>query len=261
MRVSVEGISYRIQDKNLLRSISLEVNKGELVGLIGPNGSGKSTLLKNIYRVLQPASGRISLDERELSQLSHKETAQQMAVVGQEAAVAFSFTVRDIVMMGRNPHKRWFDMDSQADQQIVEESLDRVGMLDDIDRNFSTLSGGEKQRVLIARALTQQAQFLVLDEPTNHLDIMHQLQMMDLVKALKLTAIAALHDLNIAALYCDRLVVLKKGQVVASGLTEEILTAELLLDVFGVAAEIVNHPLTGKPSITYLPRLATMNQR
>lgn len=258
MNVSVEGVSYSVQDKQLIDSILLHVRKGELVGLIGPNGSGKSTLLKNIYRVLQPDSGRISIDGQNLHSISHRETARQIAVVSQEAPVAFDFSVKDMVLMGRNPHKKWYQPDSGEDLRLVEQALERVGLLQDVGRSFSTLSGGEKQRVLIARALAQQARFLILDEPTNHLDIKHQLQIMDLVKGLKITSLAALHDLNIAACYCDRLVVMKDGKVIVAGTPEEILKPELLFTIFEVATEVVRHPMTGKPLITFLPEMSGM---
>ncbi|MBG9792116.1 ABC transporter [Paenibacillus dendritiformis] len=253
MNVEVKDLSFSIHDKRLIDAICLDVREGETVGLIGPNGSGKSTLLKNIYRVLDPDSGEILLNGQHVSRMPQKELARQLAVVGQESAAAFDFTVRDIVMMGRSPHKKIFEADSVKDYEIVEQALTRVGLLHAAGSSFSDLAGGEKQRVLIARALAQQARVLILDEPTNHLDIRYQLQMMDLVKELKLTCLAALHDLNIAACYCDRIYVLQEGRMAASGSPEQVMRPELLYDVFGVRAEIVIHPLTGKPSITFLP--------
>lgn len=253
MNVRVEEISFEIRSKRLIESISLEIREGEFVGLIGPNGSGKSTLLKNIYRVLKPDRGGVRLNGQDLFRMTQKETARHMAVVSQETSAAFDFMVKDIVMMGRAPHKRILETDSGRDHEIVEQALARVGMLHAASSSFATLSGGEKQRVLIARALAQEAGFLILDEPTNHLDIRYQLQMMDLVKMLKLTAFAALHDLNIAACYCDRIYVLNEGRIVASGTPEEVLSPDLLRRVFGVSTQISRHPSTGRPSITYLP--------
>jgi iron complex transport system ATP-binding protein len=253
MNVTVKELTYRIQNKTLIEAIGMEVREGELVGLIGPNGSGKSTLLKNMYRVLEPDQGAVFLDQQDLFRMSYKETARQVAVVSQETSVSFDFTVKDIVFMGRNPHKKMFEPDTSVDHEIVEQALSRVGLLNEAHSSFSTLSGGEKQRVLIARSLVQQARFLILDEPTNHLDIRYQLQVMDLVKELGITSLAALHDLNIAAFYCDRLVVLKEGRLIASGSPEQVLRPDLLQDVFGVFAEITSHPITGKLSITFLP--------
>ncbi|MEK3734343.1 heme ABC transporter ATP-binding protein [Paenibacillus sp. FSL M8-0334] len=255
MNMKVEEISYSVRDKRLIESISLEIIEGEFIGLIGPNGSGKSTLLKNIYRVLKPDRGGVYLNGKDLSQMTQKETARSMAVVSQEANMAFDFAVMDIVMMGRAPHKRLLESDTARDQEIAERALARVGMQHVASSSFATLSGGEKQRVLIARALAQEAGFLILDEPTNHLDIRYQLQMMDLVKALKLTSFAALHDLNIAACYCDRIYVLNDGRIVAAGRPEEVMQKELLLRVFGVKTQISRHPSTGKPAITFLPEM------
>ncbi|QHT61073.1 heme ABC transporter ATP-binding protein [Paenibacillus lycopersici] len=255
MNITVKDLSYRIQDKPLIASISLDIQEGELVGLIGPNGSGKSTLLKNMYRVLAPDQGEVFMNDKDLSRMSHKESARHVAVVSQETSVAFDFTVQEIVFMGRSPHKKMFDTDTSQDREIVHQALSRVGLLHRARSSFSTLSGGEKQRVLIARAVAQQASCLILDEPTNHLDIRYQLQIMDLVKTLKITSLAALHDLNIAAYYCDRLYVLKAGRIIASGSPEQVLRQDLLQDVFEVATEINRHPLTGKPSITFLPEM------
>ncbi|SCW53449.1 iron complex transport system ATP-binding protein [Paenibacillus tianmuensis] len=253
MKVEVQGLSYDVKGEPIIQGVDLQVHPGEFVGIIGPNGSGKSTLLKNIYRVLKPQAGWISLDGQQLSELTHKETAQRMAVVSQETSSAFDFTVRDIVLMGRHPHKRMFAADTREDDAMVSVALERVGMESYARRSFSSLSGGEKQRVLIARALAQQSQFLIMDEPTNHLDIRHQLQMMDLVKTLGMTALSALHDLNMASYFCDRLIVMNAGKVYASGTPEEVMSAELLRQVFGVNAQLAVHPVTRKLSITYFP--------
>ncbi|WP_431089117.1 ABC transporter ATP-binding protein [Paenibacillus sp. 8b26] len=253
MNIEVEHVTFSIHDKRLIDGICLQVKAGELVGLIGPNGSGKSTLLKSMYRVLKPDSGWVTLDGRDMLRMKYKETARQMAVVSQDAPQAFDFSARDIVLMGRHPHKKLLEVDTAFDHELVEQALERVGMDAQADHGFTTLSGGEKQRVLIARALAGQAKFLILDEPTNHLDIRYQLQILDLVKALQVTTLAALHDLNLAALYCDRIYVLKEGKVVVSGITEDVLQPDLLRSVFGVETEICIHPKTGKPSITFLP--------
>ncbi|AET60640.1 cobalmin/iron-siderophore ABC transporter ATPase [Paenibacillus terrae HPL-003] len=253
MNIEVEHVAFSIHDKRLIDGICLQVKAGEMVGLIGPNGSGKSTLLKNMYRVLKPDSGLVTLDGRDMLRMKYKETARQMAVVSQDTPQAFDFSVRDIVLMGRHPHKKLLEADTAVDHELVEQALERVGMDTQADQGFATLSGGEKQRVLIARALAGQAKFLILDEPTNHLDIRYQLQILDLVKALQVTTLAALHDLNLAAFYCDRIYVLKEGKVVASGITEDMLQPNLLRSVFGVETEICIHPKTGKPSITFLP--------
>lgn len=253
MHLHAEHVSWSVATQHIVDSVTLSAADGEFVGLLGPNGSGKSSLLRTIYRLLKPQAGAILLDDDNVWQLSGREVARRMAVVTQEHTGDFDFSVFEIVLMGRNPHKGMFDRDTDNDFQLVQEALHRVDMASFAQRSFLTLSGGEKQRVLIARALVQQARFLVLDEPTNHLDIHYQLSILELVRQVGVTTIAALHDLNLAAYYCDRLYVLKQGQVVESGTPEQVLRPDLIREVYGVEAEIRIHPLTGKPIITFLP--------
>jgi iron complex transport system ATP-binding protein len=260
MDVNVEDVSFSMQEKKIISDIYLQVRPGEFVGIIGPNGSGKSTLLKNIYRVNKPDCGKISLDNENIFKLSAKETSRKMAVVSQESSSSFDFSVREIVLMGRAPHKKMMESDTVEDGQIAEEALQQVGMSAFADRSMTTLSGGEKQRVMVARALAQQAKILVLDEPTNHLDIHHQLQLMDLVKRLNITVITALHDLNIASSYCDRIYIMKDGVNAASGTPEEVLTEETLEKVFRVNTSIIKHPVTGKTHITFLSSTLKPNE-
>ena len=251
MRLQVDRVNWSIEGKQILRDVSIAVEPGSITGLIGPNGSGKSSLLRCIYRALRPDSGTITLDGDDLWRLDSRETARRIAVVLQEYPSDFQFTVGEIVSMGRNPHKGMFDRDTATDRGIIRDALARVGLAGFSHRNFNTLSGGEKQRVMIARILTQQASFLVLDEPTNHLDIRYQLETMELVKGLGLTTLAALHDLNIAATYCDYIHVIDKGQIVASGRTDEVLLPRLIEDVFGVGARVGTDPLTGRPWLNF----------
>lgn len=253
MKLQIENLVWRVEDQTIIDEVTLNVQTGEFVGLIGPNGSGKSSLLRTIYRALKPDAGLISLNGDDVWQLNAREAALRTAVVTQEPSSEFDFSVYEIVMMGRNPHKGLFDRDMESDFRIVEDSLSQVNMLDFAQRNFQTLSGGEKQRVLIARALTQQAKFLVLDEPTNHLDIRYQLEILELVKSLDVTVLAALHDLNLAALYCDRLYTLHQGRLIAVGTPEDVLTPKLIAQVYGVKAHVDIHPLTDKLHITYFP--------
>lgn len=253
MTLVADKISFSINERRILDEVSLHVKKNQCVGLIGPNGSGKSTLLKNMYRVLKPDSGTVLLDEEDLLKQSSKAVAKNIAVVGQETPVLFDFQVRELVSMGRTPHKKLFDIDSTMDVRIVKEALGQTGIAHLETRSFSSLSGGEKKRVMLARALAQQAQVLILDEPTNHLDIHHQLQLMDLINTLDLTIVAALHDLNIAAMYCDQIYVLKSGRIVCYGRPEEVLTPDILQEVFGVHAEVAIHPITKKLHLTYIP--------
>lgn len=254
MKMTAEQVSVRMDNKHILQDAGIRVGEGEFVGLIGPNGSGKSTLLKSIYRAIKPEAGWITLDGEDLKRIPIKESARRMAVVRQETSVEFDFSVMEIVMMGRSPHKKLFQPDSEEDSRICADALARVGLDSYAHRSFFTLSGGEKQRVLIARALAQQAAFLVLDEPTNHLDVRYQLQVMDLVKSLGIAVVAALHDLNMAAEYCDLLYAMRGGKIVASGTPEEILHPELIRDVFDVEAEVMVHPITGKKHVYYFSK-------
>jgi iron complex transport system ATP-binding protein len=260
MQVKVDDVSFSIQEKRIISDIYFQAKSGQSVGIIGPNGCGKSTLLKNIYRLYQPDCGQITLDNEVVEHLSAKKVAQKMAVVSQDASGSFDFSVKEIVLMGRAPHKKMMESDTLADRDIAEEALRKVGLTDYKDRSITTLSGGEKQRVMVARALTQQADVLVLDEPTNHLDIHHQLQLMDLVKTLNNTVITVLHDLNIAARYCDWIYVMNHGEIVTSGTPEAVLTEAMLEAVFRVHTNIIRHPITGKTHITFLSSVSRTNE-
>lgn len=238
MNISAKDIHLSYGAREILKGVDIHSENGEFVGLIGPNGSGKSTLLKCIYRILKPNAGQIFLDEEELKAMSIKKTARKMGVVAQHNYYNFEFTVREVVMMGRAPHKKALERDNAKDYEIVEEALKTVGMEGFAQRSFSTLSGGEQQRVILARALAQQTPCLILDEPTNHLDITHQLQLMRIVKNLSATVISAIHDLNIAAMFCDRIYALKEGRIIAQGTPREVLTEDFIRQVYQVDAEI-----------------------
>lgn len=257
MKISVDRVKLALSNTPILNAVTMKAEDGQFVGIIGPNGSGKSTLLKCIYRVLKPDGGTICLDDRPLKEWTIKETAKRVAVVAQHNYYNFEFSVRDVVLMGRAPHKRAMEKDTAKDYAIVQESLKTVNMADFADRAFSTLSGGEQQRVILARALTQQTPCLILDEPTNHLDIKYQLDLMDIVRGLKRTVISAIHDLNVAAMYCDWLYVMKAGEIVFSGTPEEVLTKERIRAVYEVDAE-VERDGAGQMHILYHPRHRAM---
>ncbi|RXM72586.1 ABC transporter ATP-binding protein [Clostridium tetani] len=238
MKLSVENINVELGNKKIVHNACITVNKGEFVGLIGPNGSGKSTLLKTIYRSCKPKSGAIYLDGKNLLTMPIKDMARELGVVSQFNHIAFDIKVEDMVLMGRSPHKKMLEQDNEQDYKIAREMLEKVDMLNYAKRSFSTLSGGEKQRVLLARTLAQQVKLLILDEPTNHLDIKYQIQILNLVKSLKTTAVVALHDLNLAAAYCDKLYVMHNGNVVANGEPKDILTSQLIKEVYEVDCKI-----------------------
>ena len=251
MRVDVERVTWEVEAKMILNEVTLHASNGEFLGLIGPNGSGKSSLLRCIYRSLQPDAGLISIDGGDVTQMTIRDSARKTAVVLQETPSEFDFQVEEIVFMGRTPHKGLLDRETDEDRRIVAESLERVGMTEFAGRNFWTLSGGEKQRVIVARALAQQTRFLVLDEPTNHLDIKFQIGILDLVKGLRVTTLAALHDLNLAASYCDRIYAISEGEIVASGAPEEVLRPELIRSIYGIGAIVQPHPKTGRPHLLF----------
>ena len=239
MNVKAEDIKLSYGAEAILKGVSMEAGNREFVGLIGPNGSGKSTLLKCVYRVLSPDKGAVFLNGKPLKDMNYKTSARSLGVVAQHNYYNFDFSVREVVLMGRSPHKKALERDNAEDYAIVAEALEKVGMADFAARSFSTLSGGEQQRVILARALAQQTPCLILDEPTNHLDITHQLQLLKIVKQLDVTVISAIHDLNIAAMFCDRLYVLKNGEIVAEGTPREVLTRELIREIYEVESDIV----------------------
>jgi iron complex transport system ATP-binding protein len=253
MRVHVEGVSVRIDGSTIVDGVDLVAETGQMIGLVGPNGSGKSTVLRTIYRTLRPGAGVVHLDDDDVWRLSARESAQRSAVVAQESSSDFDLSAAEVVAMGRSPHKRLLERETTADARIVADALARVEMAGLGHRLFSTLSGGEKQRVLVARALAQQSRVLILDEVTNHLDIHAQLALMELVRGLGVTVIAALHDLNLAASYCDALCLLDRGAVVAAGPVDEVLTPSRLAEVFGVRAHCGVHPITGRLLLTFGP--------
>ncbi|MBL0953002.1 MAG: ABC transporter ATP-binding protein [Pseudomonas sp.] len=238
--------------RTLLDGIDLAVGDGELVGLIGPNGSGKTSLLRCAYRYQRPSAGSVELDGEALWQRPPRWSAQRVAVVLQEFPQDFGLRVHELTAMGRTPHKGLFDGDDAEDQRLVDQALARVGLSGLAQQPFACLSGGEKQRALLARALVQQPQLLILDEPTNHLDPRYQIELLRQIKALGLATLASFHDLNLAAAFCDRLCVLDQGRLVAIGTPAEVLTVDLLQQVFGLQALVDTHPLAGHPRITWI---------
>ncbi|MEY9935519.1 iron complex transport system ATP-binding protein [Catenulispora sp. GP43] len=249
MQLELRGVCVDIDTRPILSDIDLRIAPGELVALVGPNGSGKSTLLRTVYRTLRPNAGAVFLGGDDLRHLRPREAALRRSVLPQHGDAGTEFTAAEVVAMGRTPHLRSWQRPGDGDASIVGRCLERVGLSWAADRLVTTLSGGERQRVLLARALAQQAPLLVLDEPTNHLDIRSQLELLDLVRDLGLTLLAALHDLDHAAGLADRVVVLRDGAIVANGAPLETLTPSLIHEVFGVRAHVGPHPITGRPHI------------
>lgn len=249
--VEVKNLFYKTKDKIILNDISIKFPEKKFIGIIGPNGAGKSTLLKNIYGVLTPNSGNIFIDNKNIKKMNGKERAKKIAVLSQEDRENFDFSIEDIVEMGRYPYKSIFENYSKKDRDITFNMLKKTGMEDYIGRNFKDLSGGEKQRVLIARALAQDAPILILDEPTNHLDIGYQLQLLHLIKHLDKSVIAALHDLNVAAIFCDYIYILKDGKLIEEGIPEKVLNKENLKNIFNIECYIGKNPINDKIQISY----------
>jgi len=251
-----EGVSYRQDGQTILHDVSLSVAPGELVGLIGPNGAGKTTLVKAISGLLSGPKGAITLLKRPLARIPAREVARIVAQVPQITALDFPFTVKQIVLMGRNPHLSRFEIETEKDRRIAEQAMKRTQTLDLADRLIGTLSGGERQRVLIARALTQEPRLLLLDEPTANLDIQHQMSVLELVQDLVredgLGAVAAVHDLELAARFCDRLVLMHQGTVLAEGTPERVLSPENLRAAYRVETRSYADPLTGHLRIAIL---------
>ncbi|MFJ3921961.1 ABC transporter ATP-binding protein [Streptomyces sp. NPDC090022] len=256
VELRLDAVRYETDGHTLLHGADLAARPGETVGVVGPNGSGKTTLLRCVYGALRPTSGRVLLDGADAAALTVKERARRVAVVPQDAGGTLGLTVREVVAMGRSPHKRFWETDGRDDGVRVAEALRTVGA-DHLDgRRFDALSGGERQRALVARALVQDPGLLALDEPTNHLDIRYQLEILALVRSLPATGLLVLHDLNLAASFCDRLYVLHQGRIAAHGTPWEVLTEDLLAEVWAVRTRIGPHPTTGAPYIVHLPPAA-----
>jgi cobalamin transport system ATP-binding protein len=255
-----QNISFAYADAPTLTDVSLALAPHCRRALIGPNGSGKTTLLKLLAGILTPTQGAVEWQGRDIRKLTRREMARRIALVPQELNVAFGFTVREMVLLGRTPHLRAFAGPTRRDHKVVEDTLELTETSGLADRLVTELSGGEKQRAVIAMALAQEPEVLLLDEPTVHLDINHQIEILELLQRLNrdcgLTVLATMHDLNLAALYFDELVMLKRGRVVASGAPVEVLSAEQIQNVFDARVHIQPHPLReDAPQVVLLPNI------
>ena len=253
--ISAQDLTYEIEGSMLLDGVDLHADRGQFVGLIGPNGAGKSTLLRTISGILRYRRGAVRLDGVDLKSLSTKDVAAALALVPQIAPYTYGFTSIELVLMGRYPHLGRFQIEGREDDRIARDAMRLTETEQFADRTLDTLSGGERQRVFVARALAQQPRILLMDEPTANLDILHQLKVLDLVRQLVadgLTAIAAIHDLNVAARYCDKLVLLDRGRVLAVGSPEEVLTPETIESAFDVHSAVYRDPVTGALAISLI---------
>jgi iron complex transport system ATP-binding protein len=251
--LAINDLTIRYEARTVLRSVSLDVHAGEVLALIGPNGVGKSTLLRACSGTLKPSSGRVLIAGQDVQRLRVEERAKLIAVVPQAVRLPEIFNVFETVLMGRTPYLGWLGRESAADRAAVQAALERTCTLELADRPLGELSGGEQQRVLIARALAQSARSLLLDEPTAHLDLKHQANVLSLVCDLahreNYAVLIALHDLNLAAQYADRVALLSNGAVAASGTPEAVLTAENLSPAYGLHITVYEHPAHGAPLV------------
>ncbi|MCL7376674.1 ABC transporter ATP-binding protein [Streptomyces sp. 35G-GA-8] len=252
MTLSADHVSRTADGRPILDGVSLAPLPGAMTGLLGPNGSGKSTLLRLLAGVLTPSGGVVTLDGSPLDGLRRRDIARRVAVVEQQADTLVELSVVDVVRLGRVPHRRPWYPPTSADERAVTAALERTGLGDRASQPWSTLSGGERQRVQIARALAQEPRELLLDEPTNHLDIQHQLDLLTLVAELGVTSVVALHDLNLAAMFCDRIVLLRRGRVVAAGTPRQVLTEDRIAEVYGVKVAVTEPGEDGRPHIRVL---------
>ncbi|MDI2130863.1 ABC transporter ATP-binding protein [Yinghuangia seranimata] len=250
MKLELRGLRAVLGGLPVLDGVDLRVEEGEFVGLVGPNGSGKSTLLRTVYRSLRPAAGTVLVGDADVWRLSARAAALRTAAVLQDSPLPDGATASEVVALGRTPHHGLLDRDTARDRDVVHDALQRTGAAAFADRAATELSGGERQRVLLARALAQEPHVLLLDEPTNHLDIRARFELLGVIAELGLTTLAVLHDLDLAARMCDRLVVVKDGRIVAGGPVLDALTPAVLSDVFGVNARTDRHP-DGVVRVTY----------
>lgn len=259
--LEIDGVSCRYGSIQVLESLRFSAKEGEFIGILGPNGSGKTTLLRTISRTLKPHRGVVLLDSRDVYEMPTKEVAKRVAVVPQDAVVAFNFTALDIVLMGRNPHLSTFQLEGSRDLLIAREAMELTGTWHLADRPITEVSGGERQRIIIAKALAQKPKVLLLDEPTLHLDVNSQIEVLDLLASLcndkQLLVIAVFHDFNWSARYCHRIILLHNRRIVSFGVPEEVLTKENLSNVFGVEASVKHDPITD--SLYVIPLLGPMS--
>ena len=259
--LEAQGASVAIAGRLVVDGVDLTVAPGSVTALIGPNGAGKSSLIRVLAGIERPADGRVLLDGADWNAIARRDRARIAALVEQDSTTDLAITVRDVVALGRTPYASLLSPESATDRAAIAAALGTAGVQDFAKRDYATLSGGERQRVQLARALAQEPRILLLDEPTNHLDVSAQLEVLATLRALAapetgtgIAVLTALHDLNLAASYADHVVVLLRGRVVAAGPPRAVLTEELIGEVYGVRASVIEHPITGSPLIAFSAR-------
>jgi iron complex transport system ATP-binding protein len=256
--VAVQELSWKYGKQAILTNINLAVDRGKFYSIIGPNGSGKTTLLRNISRNLEPAAHSVFIDDTDITGLSGRDMAKRLSVVPQNTNIEFDFSVTDIVLMGRSPYMKRFGSESQEDMEIAERAMRTTNTWHLKEKSINEISGGERQRVIVARALAQETDIMLLDEPVSQLDIHHQIEMMELIcsliRARALTAISVMHDLNLAAQYSDYLILISEGRIVCQGTPRQVITKENIESVYQLESCIIDNPITGKPYIMHAER-------
>ncbi|TAM71320.1 MAG: ABC transporter ATP-binding protein [Microbacteriaceae bacterium] len=263
MSIILDGVTREIDGRRILDDVCAEVPSGTVTGVLGPNGAGKSTLLRLIAGIDAPTAGRVILDGAVVQELRRRDAARRIALLEQSAQLETDLPVLDVVLLGRIPHRTGMfgGFDGPDDRAIALAALGSVDAIDLAERTWHGLSGGERQRVQIARALTQEPSLLLLDEPTNHLDVAAQLALLAQVRRLGLTSVVAIHDLNLAAAYCDRVLLLQGGTLVAAGSPQEVITAETIEHVYGAQCDVIPHPRHGRPLVVYAMEGAAPDSR
>lgn len=249
--LQAHDLIWSVDQIDIVQCVSLNIKAGETVAIVGPNGAGKTSLLKCLFGEYNKYQGDIYLNGKPLKSLHIKDIAKQIAVVSQHSDSVFNLTVIDIVSMGLIPHKGLFDLNTDEDRHCIEHALIKVDLQKKQHQQFNTLSGGEQQRVLIARAIVQSADILIMDEPTNHLDMYYQHQILQLAKKLNITLLITIHDLNLAAQYCDRIIILNEGRIVADDSPENVFNQKQLTDVFKLNCIVDKNPFTQCPRVTF----------
>ena len=252
-KLEMQNVTLGYGRKVVVKDITFQMKPGEILGLVGPNGCGKSTIIKALSRVISPYSGRILLDGKNISTISRRDLSRWLGVVPQIPLLPSTFTAFEVVLMGRNPHLGLFQYEGPKDMAIAWRAMEKTSVQHLARRRIGELSGGEIQCVVIARVLAQETEAILLDEPTANLDISHQVEILDVIKSLcqenALTVVAALHDLNLAAEYCDRLVLINNGRIYAEGTPSEVITADNIKEVYGAGSYVYSHPLSGLPAV------------
>lgn len=249
--LKVQDLGWRVSGKKILEEINFQIREGDFVGLIGPNGAGKSSLMRCLYRVNQPAVGKIEFEGQNIWQYSARQNAKNIAVILQDHTEQLGLSVYDVVALGLTPHKQLFQWDSKTDRHRIDMLIEETDLTELRDAPFYQLSGGEKQRVMLARAMLQNPRLLIMDEPTNHLDVHYQVDVLQKVRKLEVTVLASFHDLNLAAAFCDVILLLHQGKLIACGTPEEVITENNLVNIFNTKAQVDQHPLYPHPRVTY----------